>query len=104
MRLLPRYLIALLLIPTLSVQARDTTPRYIDPATVDWKALLPAPPANGSPETQKEIDLILEKQATRPKEAVARAKSEAHPDISFFNVVLGPWFTAKDVPLTTSLF
>lgn len=99
MKNLPYSLIALLVL-TLSVHAKDTTPIYIAPASVDWKALLPAPPANGSPETQREIDLLLEKQKSRTDAEVARAKSEAHPNISFFNEVLGPWFNAKDAPQT----
>jgi len=75
---------------------------YFDAATVDLKALLPDPPAIGSPETQKEIDLILEKQKTRTPEEVARIKNEARLNVWLFENTLGPWFTKKGVPVTAA--
>lgn len=99
-------LLALLFALTLTVQARDaaTTVSYFDPATVDLKALLPAPPADGSPTTLKEIDLILQKQAARTPEELARIKQEVHLDVYLFENVLGPWFTEKNLPATAALF
>ena len=88
------------------MHAKDApvAPHYFDPATVDPKALLPNPPADGSPETLKEIDVILEKQKTRTPVEVARAKSEVKLDVFAFADVVGPWFTAAKLPATTSLF
>ena len=77
MKLLPYPLLALLSLLTLPVQAQATAStmngvaapvtafNYFDPATIDLKVLLPDPPADGSPATLKEIDLILEKQQSR---------------------------------------
>jgi acid phosphatase (class A) len=106
MRKLPYPLLALLLVFALAVQAKDvsTAPHYIDPATVDPRALLPDPPANGCPTTLKEIDLILRKQAVRTPEEVARIKQEVHLNVYLFENVLGSWFTAKNLPLTAALF
>jgi hypothetical protein len=116
MRKLPYSLLALLFALTLTVQAKDTTdgsmlaaspattPLYFDPATIDLKALLPDPPANGSPTTLKEIEIILEKQKTRTPEEAARVKQEVHLNAYLFENVLGPWFTEKDLPLTALLF
>jgi len=106
MKRFPYPILALLLVFTLAVQAKDTStaPHYIDPATVDLKALLPAPPADGSPTTLKEIDLILEKQKTRSPEEMARIKREAKLNVYLFDTVLGPWFTEKALPRTATLF
>ena len=114
MKSLPFPLLALLLGLTLTVEAKDSADAsmlppakaapYFDPATVDLKALLPDPPANGSPTTLSEIDLILKKQAARTPEEIARIKREVHLNVYLFDTVLGPWFTAKDVPVTAALF
>jgi len=111
------FFLGLLLVVTLPVCAKDApapagmsapaTPsalHYLEPSAIDIKALLPAPSAEGSPETQKEIELMLEKQKTRTPEEVARAKSEVKLDVFAFADVLGPWFTPKNVPSTTVFF
>jgi acid phosphatase (class A) len=99
-------LFAFLLLFALTVEAKDgaTVVPYFDPATVDLKALLPDPPAAGSPVTLQEIDLILQKQAARTPEEVARIKEEVHLNVWLFENVLGPWFTAKDLPATSAFF
>jgi len=114
MKKFPYPLLALLFALTLTVRAADTgnasmvevtkAAPYFDPATIDFKALLPDPPANGSPTTLKEIDLILQKQAARTPEEVARIKREVHLNVYLFDTVLGPWFTEKNLPATASLF
>jgi len=115
MKKLPYPLLAFLFALTLTVQAKDsanvtavpatpTAPLYFDPATVDLKALLPDPPANGSPTTLKEIEIILEKQKTRTPEEVVRIRQEVHLNVYLFENVLGPWFTEKNLPRTAALF
>jgi membrane-associated phospholipid phosphatase len=90
----------------LIVQAKDTTKAlpYFDPATVDVKTLLGDPPADGSAETKKEIEIVLQAQAARTGAEVKRIKREVHLDVWLFDTVFGPWFTAKDLPATTLLF
>ncbi len=113
MKRLPYALLALLFALTLNVQAKDDSSMgaananaapYFDPATIDLKGLLPNPPADGSPTTLKEIDFILQKQATRTPEEVARIKEEVHLNVWLFKDVMGPWYTAKNLPVTASLF
>jgi len=104
MKSLPSALLVLLLF-TLNLPAKDTAPPYIDPAKVDFQTLLPAPPANGSPETLQEIALILQKQQARTPEEVARIQREAkYLNVFLFDTVFGPWFTAKNLPVTTAFF
>jgi acid phosphatase (class A) len=90
-----------LLLFALTLHAKETDkPTYIDPATVDIKALLPAPPDAAA--TKLEIDVLLHKQQTRTPGEIARAKSEAHVDISIFKKMFGPWFIKEKLPVTTS--
>lgn len=115
MKTLPRLALGFLLILAVNAQAK-TTPanatdkaapvvvHYIDPKSIDLKSLLPTPPANGSAETKKEIELILEKEKTRTQADVLRASSEVNLKITAFDDVLGKWFKAKKLPLTNALF
>ncbi len=77
---------------------------YIDPTSIDLKTLLPDPPATGSPENDKEIQVVLEKQKTRTPIDVARAESEVKFNVFIFTKTIGPWFTTESLPLTTTLF
>jgi acid phosphatase (class A) len=114
MKKLPFPLLALLLVLPLTTPAKDTVDAsmlaptkaapYFDPGTMDLKALLPDPPADGSPITLGEIDLILKKQAARTPDDVTRIKRETHLNVYLFDTVLGSWFTEKNVPVTAALF
>jgi len=97
-------LLAFLLAFTLTAPAKDAAKVYFEPATVDYKTLLPDPPAVGSPAALQEIDLILQKQAACTPEELVRIKREVHLNVYLFDNVLGPWFTAKNLPRTAALF
>lgn len=99
-------LVLLFAVATTFLQAKEapTTPHYIDPASVDLKAILPDPPADQSPETQKELALILEKQKSRTPDELKRAQSEAKLTVFAFADVLGPWFSADKLPVTVTFF
>ena len=99
------FLFAWLLAFAPVAHAKDASPaHYIDPASINLKALLPDPPADGSPATLKEIDLILQKQQTRKAADIARAEAEAKLKVFVFADVLGPWFSQKNLPSTEALF
>src|ERR1700677_1687165 len=101
-------LLALLVV--LPLQAKDAgpatfAPRYFDPKTVDFKTLLPNPPAAGSPEEAKDVAGVLAAQANPTPEQLARVQLEAkHLNPWLFENVLGPWFTEKNLPATAKLF
>ncbi len=103
----PFLALLLFLVP---VRAADMGPRtfppsYFDPATVDYKKLLPNPPAAGSPEAAKEIDVILADQVNRTPEEVARIKLEANRlNVWLFSNVMGSWFEEKNLPVTAKFF
>jgi acid phosphatase (class A) len=106
MKKFPHIWLVLLLACTVGLQAKDEPlkPHYLDPTTIDLKTVLADPPADGSPETLKELALILDRQKTRTTADIARAESEVKLKVFVFADVLGPWFTARNLPLTAAFF
>jgi acid phosphatase (class A) len=84
-------------------RAAEAEVHYIDTKAVDLRAVLANPPADGSAETKGEIEALLKLQASRTPEEVARAKSEEKFTPFAFADVLGPWFTAENLPETAAL-
>lgn len=76
---------------------------YLRAADFDYRALLGDPPAEGSPAQQREIQRLLELQAGRTPEQVRRLKSEEQLEVFTFAPAIGPWFSAKNLPLTDEL-
>jgi acid phosphatase (class A) len=72
--------------------------------SVDAMKLLPAPPAAGSVETQEELKLLRRLQKHRTPEEIERCKAESELDMSAFQPVFGPWFTAENLPEMHKLF
>ncbi len=99
-------LFAFLLILGPVIRAKDAAAVgvYFEPASFDYKGLLPEPPAVGSPEAKKEIDLILKKQESRTEEDKKRIKLAEHPSLDLFQQTLGSWFDLKKLPATATLF
>jgi len=85
----------------MAVQAAE--PHFGKATDINFKAILPAPPASGSAEDAAEMETILRAQATRTEEEVARAKSEITLSPTAFQSVLGKQFTAKNYPELFSL-
>ncbi len=78
---------------------------FLAPEALNLPALLPAPPAPGSPETRAEIAEVLRLQADRTAAEAARCRQIEGEDIFLFgSEVLGPWFTAANLPLTAAFF
>jgi hypothetical protein len=73
---------------------------YVRAADFDYKALLPEPPADGSPAHVAEIERMLQLQQARTPAEVARCQSEEEVTVMNFADVLGPWFNAKNLPMT----
>ena len=72
---------------------------------LDFKALLPAPPAPDSPATRAEITEVLRLQATSTPAQAARCRQIEGEDIFLFgSEVLGVWFNAANLPQTAKFF
>jgi acid phosphatase (class A) len=72
---------------------------------LDLPALLPPPPAAGSPTERVELDQVLAAQAARTPEQAARCVQIEHETIWLFgSEVLGAWFTEANLPKTAAFF
>jgi acid phosphatase (class A) len=77
---------------------------FLTKDSIDYVALLPAPPARGSEEEEGEFWMLMAEQEGRTPVEVDRAKSEIKFDVFSFSDVIGPWFTAGHCPQTAALF
>jgi acid phosphatase (class A) len=80
------------------------TAEDLRPTSVNAVKLLPAPPSAGSVETQEELKLLRRLQKHRTPEEIERCKAEAKLDMSAFQPLFGPWFTAENLPEMQKLF
>ena len=76
--------------------------RFVQPDAIDWKSLLPPPPAPGSLAALGDLETVLQVQAARTPADVAWAKLiEKDHVFEDFGDVLGPWFEEKNLPVLT---
>ncbi len=78
-------------------------PAYLPPDADDFRAIMGDPPAKGSEETRREIDIVLREQSRRTPADVARIQAEANRMVIAFAEIVGPKLTEKDLPLTFAL-
>jgi acid phosphatase (class A) len=93
---------AVLSVPSLSAQqaVSNKTPNYFDPQLLHLSLILPMPPAAGSPIAAQEQKELLHLQQTRsPELATAAQADDSEEDIFIFKDVLGPRFTALNLPI-----
>ena len=91
-------ILSALVVLALVAAARAETPYFLSKKAVDPVLLLPAPAAVDSEEGRAELDFMLAVQAKRTPEQVARCQAEVELNMSLFQGVMGPWFTAKNLP------
>lgn len=93
------------LLATLGLATGATAANFLAPAALDLPALLPPPPAAGSPAERVELDQVLAAQAARTPEQAARCVQIENETIWLFGAeVLGPWFTEANLPKTAAFF
>jgi acid phosphatase (class A) len=86
-----------------SAASADDGP-YVRADQLDVRVLLPAPPAEGSPELELELARMHEIEARRTPEQAAQAKADdAEESMFFFRTIFGPKFNRQDLPLTAIL-
>jgi acid phosphatase (class A) len=97
------------LLPSGSVRGQDgktavvaQTPgaRFILPGTLDPCAVLPLPPEPGSLVALADLETVLQTQAWRTPDQVALAKAVDVGGPFEFAQILGPWFSAAQLPRT----
>lgn len=77
---------------------------YFDNKAVDLTQLLPPPPAANSSDTRAEVGELLVIQVNRTPDMVSRAQADAVEEVWRFADVIGPKFSADNLPKTAELF
>ena len=96
-------LVALTALALVAASPATRPAAWISPAQFDFKAILPGPPADDSPEHKQEIDRMLDLQFRRTPDEVKRCQSEEDVTVFAFSTVLGGGFNAQDLPATARL-
>lgn len=96
-----KRLLPLLLLTALPAVAAP----FLAPNALDLPALLPPPPAAGSPTERVELDQVFALQTSRTPEQAARCIQIENETLWLFgSEVLGPWFAEKDLPKLAAFF
>jgi acid phosphatase (class A) len=77
---------------------------FVDPAAPVFAAALPPPPAPGSLPALADLEAVLQVQGDRTPAEIAWAKRIEKDTLYDYADVLGPWFTAKNLPFTAEFF
>lgn len=78
--------------------ARAQPAPYIAPSSLDITHVLPPPPAAGSAAERRELDQLLELQASRTPERTELAIADAEINLTRFASVLGPKLNPQALP------
>ena len=90
-------------VPADAVSRASPAARYLDAGSLDIARFLPPPPAAGSPGQAQDLAAVLASQAARTPAAVEAARLDQEVSVSRFAVILGPGFTAQQLPRTFAL-
>jgi len=77
---------------------------FMDPSSAAITAVLPQPPADGSLAAAADLETVLEVQAYRTPAEVKWAQRIDKDSLFDYADVLGPWFTAANLPFTAEFF
>jgi acid phosphatase (class A) len=82
-----------------------TAGHFVQSGSIDWRAVLPPPPAAGSLEALGDLETVLQLQAGRTPADIAWARLIEKDDFfADFGDVLGPWFEEKNLPALADFF
>lgn len=78
---------------------------FIQPGAIDWKTVLPPPPAPGSLAALGDLETVLQVQAARTPADVAWLKRIEKDSVYVdFGDLFGPWFEEKSLPALADFF
>jgi acid phosphatase (class A) len=83
---------------------RDTASRFVRVENLNFRELLPPPPAADSVAAAADLETVLQVQAARTSEQAEWAKTMAKDDVFLNRDVLGGWFVPDRLPVTAAFF
>lgn len=85
--------------------APPAPPQFLEPTAVDFRAVIPPPPAENSIADRADLQTVLNLQADRTPTQIARAERVAKQTVfTFASPVLGAWFSPDNLPLSAAFF
>ncbi len=76
---------------------------FVDVSEIDIRQAIPLPPAPDSLAAAADLETLLRVQASRTADQVAYAKMVVNDSAYMYAPILGSWFTAQNLPLTSAL-
>jgi acid phosphatase (class A) len=76
---------------------------FLEPGEIDYKTILPGPPAPDSDVAKQDIDEVLQLQESRTPAEIEHARSEVDLSPYVFSQVIGPWFSPDIVTQTDGM-
>lgn len=83
---------------------RDTAIRFVRLEKLNFRELLPPPPAADSVAAAADLETVLQVQAARTPEQTEWAKTVDKDDVFLNREVLGEWFSPDRLPATAAFF
>jgi len=87
-----------------AVQAYPEPGKFIRTDELDVTTVIPAAPADNSLATAADIETVNQVQKRRTPEMIALAEYFAEDTVFQYDAVIGPWFTAANLPRTAEFF
>lgn len=101
---LPRFVVLLLFFALPALRAAPEAGRYLRAADIEVTALIPPAPANDSLTTAADLATVLEVQKRRTPAEAAIAAYFVKDSVFQYAAVIGPWFTAANLPFAAEFF
>lgn len=77
---------------------------FLNTATIPVASVLQPPPQPGTPEYRTDLSFLKNARATATKKQMFRGIVASHDGVFDYAQTLGPWFNAKNLPVTAALF
>lgn len=101
--LLPHVLLLLLSL-SVALGSFPEPGKYLKTDDLDVTAVIPAAPEDGSLATAADLETVYQVQKRRTPEMIALAGYFAEDTVFQYDAVIGPWFTADNLPRTAAFF
>lgn len=98
-----RLLVAASVLLTVSSISLPAAP-FLNIQTIPVASVLRPPPQPGTPEYHADLSFLKNARATATKKQLLRGIVASHDGVFDYAQTLGPWFTAKNLPVTAALF
>lgn len=77
---------------------------FLNTGSIPVASILRPPPQPGTPEYKTDISFLKNARATATKKQMLRGIIASHDGVFDYAQTLGPWFNAKNLPVTAALF